>query len=137
MTIPHQPGRHGGAAGHGGHGGHPGHHGPHGPGGHAASAALGLIRATGTVTSIGGSTFVLATDGGELSVTTDGDTNFHGLSRREAREAGHSEAEVEVINTFAFLKAGRRVGVVGKRQDDGSVLARGVHCPVRAGLDAG
>ena len=131
MAIQHQPG------GHAGHPGHRGHHGHHGPAEHAAAAALGCVRTAGTIASIGGTTFVLATDGGELTVATDGETNFHGFSRREAREAGYSEAEVVVINTFAALKVGQRVGVVGKRQDDGSVLARGVHFPVRAGFGAG
>ena len=112
-----------------GHQGHPGAHGPHGVHGHQRAASLGLTAATGTITSIGEGIFVIASDQGEPTVATGADTNFHGLSRNEAREMGYPEDEVAVINTFAGLKVGQQVGVIGKRQDD-TLVARGVHFPI-------
>jgi hypothetical protein len=109
-----------------------GHGGPHGQHGHERAAARGLSAATGTITSIGERTFVLTTEAGELTVVAGDDTNFHGLSRREAREAGYEEADVAVINTFAALKVGQEVGVIGERRDKSTLHAKGVHFPVPA-----
>ena len=81
--------------------------------------------AQGTITSIGGTGFVLATEQGALTVATGADTTFHGLSRRRAREAGYQDSAA--INTFAALRVGQRVGVMGERQDDATLLARRVH----------
>lgn len=113
------------AQGHMGHRGHRGHR------GHQRAAALGLTVAKGTIKSISGTSFVLTTKQGDLTVTTSADTNFHGLSRRqarEAREAGYQD--LAIINTFAGLMDGQRVGVIGERQDDTTLLAKGVHFPV-------
>src|SRR3954469_15236353 len=96
--------------------GHPGHHG----------AALGERNiAQGTIKSIGATSFALTTTEGELTVVTSADTNFHGLSRRQGREAGYQDPAA--INTFAALKVGQRVGVIGARQDDTTLLAKRVH----------
>jgi hypothetical protein len=81
--------------------------------------------AQGAITSIGGTGFVLATEEGELTVVTGADTNFHGLSRRRAREAGYEDPTA--INTLAALRVGQRVGVMGERRDDATLLARRVH----------
>jgi Domain of unknown function (DUF5666) len=81
--------------------------------------------AYGTIKSISGTTFVLTTNEGELTVTTSAATNYHGLSRRQAREAGYLEPAV--INTFAALKVGQQVGVMGERQGDTTLFAQRVH----------
>ena len=103
---------------HGAHGAHE-HEGQHG-------AALGERNvAQGTITSVSGTGFVLATEAGEVTVVTDVDTHFHGLSRRRAREAGYQDPTA--VNTFAALRVGQRVGVMGERRDDTTLLARRVH----------
>ena len=103
---------------HSDHGAH-GHEGQHG-------AALGERNvAQGTIASVSGTGFVLATEEGELTVITGVDTNFHGLSRRRAREAGYQDPTA--INTFAALRVGQRVGVMGERRDDTTLLAQRVH----------
>jgi hypothetical protein len=97
----------------------------HGQHGHPQVPSSERDVAQGTITSIGGTSFVLATEQGELTVATGADTNFHGLSRRRAREAGHQDPTA--INTFAALRVGQHVGVMGERQDDATLLARRVH----------
>jgi hypothetical protein len=97
----------------------------HGQHGHLGAPSGEYDVAQGTITSIGGTSFVLATEQGELTVATGADTNFHGLSRRRAREAGYQDPTA--INTFAALRVGQRVGVMGERQDDATLLARRVH----------
>ena len=97
----------------------------HGQHGHQGAPAGGRDVAQGTITSIGGTSFVLATEEGELTVATSADTNFHGLSRRRAREAGYQDPTA--INTFAALRVGQRVGVMGERQDDATLLATRAH----------
>ena len=100
-------------------------HGAHGhPGRHGAAPGERTI-AQGTITSISGTGFVLATEEGELTVIASANTNFHGLSRRRAREAGYQDPTA--VNTFAALKVGQRVGVMGERRDDTTLLARRVH----------
>ena len=123
----------------GDHRGRP-HRAPHGPEGHERAAALGLTRAIGTIKSIIGTTLVLTTEHGAVTVATDAETNFHGLSRSRDREMGYRD--VSDINTLEGLSVGQRVGVIGARRDDATLLARGVHFPVPAffgdgGGDAG
>jgi hypothetical protein len=81
--------------------------------------------ASGTIKSMGGTSFVLATKDGDVTVITRDDTNFHGLSRRRAREAGYEDPTV--VNTFAALRVGQHVGAMGERQADGTLLAERVH----------
>ena len=100
-------------------------HGQHGQHGHAGAPEGEPDAAQGTITSIGGTGFVLATAEGELTVATSANTNFHGLSRRRAREAGYQDPTA--VNTFAALRVGQRVGVMGERQDDATLLATRVH----------
>ena len=106
--------RHGAHAGHAGHAGH----GLHGGGGEGA---------TGTIKSISGASFVVATKQGEVTVTTDADTNFHtpGVSP-EAKRAGY-DGYHEL--TFSALRVGQRVGVMGERRDNGTLHAQRVHLP--------
>jgi hypothetical protein len=99
-------------------------HSDHGAHGHDAAPGERNV-ARGTITSIRGTGFVLATEEGELTVVTSADTNFHGLSRRRAREAGYDDPAA--VNTFAALRVGQRVGVMGERRDDATLLARRVH----------
>src|SRR5437867_8089483 len=83
--------------------------------------------ATGTITSISGSTFVVATKQGDVTVATDAATNFHtpGVARA-AKQAGYDGYH---DLTFAALKVGQRVGVMGERLDDATLLAERVHLP--------
>jgi hypothetical protein len=116
-SDPHEEAHHG-----------PGHEGAHphqGHQGHPGAAELGLNAASGTIKSISGTTFVLATEHGDLTVTTTASTNFHGLSRRRAREAGYPDPTV--VNTFAGLKVGQRVGVMGECPNDTMLVAKRVH----------
>src|SRR5687768_2528016 len=92
--------------------------------GHAVGQR-GVDVATGTITSISATAFVLATEQGELTVLPGADTNVHGLSRRQAREAGYEDPTA--INTFAALKVGQRVAVMGERRPDATLLATRVH----------
>jgi hypothetical protein len=103
--------------------GHQGH-GPHGAPGAQRAPGVALEEgnvAQGTIKAISGATFVLTTEAGELTVTTSAATNFHGLPGRVVREAGYTKL------TLAALKVGQRVGVMGERQDDATLLARRVH----------
>jgi hypothetical protein len=103
---------------HSDHGAH-GHKGQHG-------AALGERNvAQGTITSISGTGFVLATEEGELTVVTGVATNCHGLSPRRAREAGYQDPAA--VNAFAALRVGQRVGVLGERPDGTALRAQRVH----------
>ena len=97
----------------------------HGRHEHEGAPEEGRDVAQGTITSVGGTGFVLATERGELTVTTSAATTFHGLSRRQAREAGYPDPTA--INTFAALRVGQRVGVMGERRGDATLLARRVH----------
>jgi Domain of unknown function (DUF5666) len=107
-----------GRSDHGSYGAH-GHEGQHG----AAPGERDVAQ--GTITAIGGTGFVLATEEGALTVVTGAGTNFHGLSRRRAREAGYEDPAA--VNTCAALRVGQRVGVMGERRDDATLLARRVH----------
>jgi hypothetical protein len=62
-----------------------------------------------------------------LTVTTDAGTNFHtpGVAK-EAKQAGY-DGYADL--TFAALKVGQRVAVMGERQDDATLLAKRVHIP--------
>jgi hypothetical protein len=100
-------------------------HGQHGQHGHPGAPSGEGEVAQGTITAIGGTSFVLATEEGELTVATSAGTNFHGLSRRRAKEAGYQDPTA--INTFAALRVGQRVGVMGERQEDATLLAARVH----------
>jgi hypothetical protein len=103
---------------HGAHGAHE-HEGQHG-------AARGERNvAQGTITSVSGTGFVLATEEGELTVIASANTNFHGLSRRRAREAGYQDPTA--INILAALRVGQRVGVMGERRDGTALLTQRVH----------
>jgi hypothetical protein len=95
--------------------GHHGHHGHHG----AAPGERDVAQ--GTIAPISGTTFVLTTAEGTLTVTAGADTTCHGLPGRVAREAGHQKL------TFAALRGGQRVGVMGERLDDATLLAKRVH----------
>ena len=75
--------------------------------------------------------FVLATEQGELTVTTGTGTTVRGVSRNEAGALGYQEAEVAAISTSAGLKAGQNVGVIGRREYD-RLTAESVHFPVPA-----
>jgi hypothetical protein len=89
---------------------------------HRGAAELGERNAAhGTLKSIRGTTFVLVTTQGELTVTTSADTNYH--SPRLIKEAGGEHL------TFAALKLGQRVAVKGERQDDTTLFAKRVHIP--------
>jgi hypothetical protein len=89
---------------------------------HRSAAQLGERNAAhGPIKSIMGTTFVLVTKQGELTVTTSADTNYH--SPRLIREAGGEHL------TFAALKLGQRVAVQGERQDDTTLFAKRVHIP--------
>ncbi len=128
-THAHPSADHGAHASHPAHGTHEGHgdhgsHGAHGLHGHDDGGGQG---ATGTITSISGSTFVVTTKEGDVTVATDAGTNFHtpGVARA-AKEAGY-DGYHEL--TFATLKVGQRVGVMGERRDDGTLVAQRVHLP--------
>ena len=89
---------------------------------HLRGAAFGERDvANGTIKSISGTTFILTTKQGELSVTTSAVTNYH--SPRQAKEAGYEDL------TFVALRVGQRVAVQGERQDDTTLLAKRVHIP--------
>ena len=77
--------------------------------------------------SIDGTTFVLATQQGEVSVATDADTNFHtpGVSD-EAKQAGY-DGYAQL--SFGALKVGQRVAIMGDRLANGILLAKRVHIP--------
>ena len=95
-------------------------YGGHGHLNRAAAIREGSVTG-GTIKSIGGTTFVLATKQGELTVITDAGTNFH--SSKGAKEAGFENL------SLAALKVGQRVGVQGERQDDTTLFAERVHIP--------
>jgi hypothetical protein len=103
------------------HRGHRGHHGHHGTARGQGNGAYGTIK------SIGGTAFVLATKEGEVTVATDVGTNYHtpGVAK-EAKLAGY-DGYADL--TFAALKVGQRVAVMGERRDDATLLARRVHVP--------
>jgi hypothetical protein len=102
---------------HGDHGAH-GHEGHHG-------AALGERNvAQGTIASVSGTGFVLATEEGDQTVITGVAATFHGLSRR-AREAGYQDPTA--IYTLAALRVGQRVGLMGERRDGTALRAQRVH----------
>ena len=116
----------------GAHASHPAHGAHGGDGAHGGHGALGLHGGggqgtTGTITSISGTTFVVATKQGDVTVATDAETNFHtpGVAR-EAKQAGY-DGYHEL--TFAALKVGQRVGVMGERRSDGTLVAKRVHLP--------
>jgi hypothetical protein len=89
---------------------------------HRSAAELDERNAAhGTIKSISGTTFALATKQGELTVATSADTNYH--SPRLIREARGEHL------TFAALKVGQRVAVQGERQDDNTLVAKRVHIP--------
>jgi uncharacterized protein DUF5666 len=89
---------------------------------HRGAAELGERNAAhGTIKSIRGTTFVLVTKQGELTVTTSADTNYH--SPRLIKEAGGEHL------TFAAMKLGQRVAVKGERQGDTRLFAKRVHIP--------
>lgn len=102
-----------------------GHGTAQGPGGMHGHAVGQRDVATGTITSISATALVLATEQGELTVLPGADTNVHGLSRRRAREFGYEDPTA--INTFAALKVGQRVAVMGERRPDATLLATRVH----------
>jgi hypothetical protein len=116
-------GAHASTAAHGAHGGH----GAHDHRGHHGAARGERTGAHGTITAISGTAFVLATKEGEVVVATDAGTNFHtpGVAR-EAKCAGYAGYH---DLTFAALRVGQRVAVMGERQDDATLLARRVHIP--------
>jgi hypothetical protein len=108
------PGDHGGLGG-GGHFNEVAHR-------HLGGSALGERNvAHGTIKAISGTTFILTTKQGELTVTTSADTNYH--SPRQAKEAGYEDLP------FAALRVGQRVAVQGERQDDTTLFAKRVHIP--------
>ena len=89
---------------------------------HRSAAELDERNAAyGTIKSISGTTFALATKQGELTITTSADTNYH--SPRLIREARAEHL------TFAALKVGQRVAVQGERQDETTLFAKRVHIP--------
>ena len=89
---------------------------------HRGAAELGERNAAhGTIESIGGTTFVLVTKQGELTVTTSADTNYHSPRLIKEARGGHL--------TFADLKVSQRVAVQGERQDDTTLFAQRVHIP--------
>ena len=108
----------------------PGDHADLGGGGHFNTGVHRHLRgaafgerdiANGTIKSISGTTFILTTKQGELTVTTSADTNYH--SPRQAKEAGYEDL------TFAVLRVGQRVALQGERQDDTTLFAKRVHIP--------
>jgi Domain of unknown function (DUF5666) len=114
--------------GHGGHGAHGAHgHGAHGHEGHHGGAPGEGDIATGTISSISGSSFALRTKEGEVTVATDERTNFHtpGVAKA-AKQAGY-DGYADL--TSSALKVGQQVGVMGERRDDATLLARRVHIP--------
>ena len=120
---------------HGTHHGDRPHHAPHAAhragrhehaGGHVHGREVDERNvASGTIKSIGDTTLVLATEEGDLTVITGAGTNFHGLSRRQAREAGYQDPTA--INSFAALRIGQRVSVMGERPDEATLRATRVH----------
>ena len=100
-------------------------HGAHGREGPHGVAPGERTVARGTIASVSGTGFVLATEEGELTVIASANTNFHGLSRRRAREAGYQDPTA--INTLATLRVGQRVGVMGERRDGTALRAQRVH----------
>src|SRR6266542_3148555 len=114
-------------ADHGAHASNPAHGAHGGYGGHAGHGTGGGQGATGTITSISGGTFVVTTKEGDVTVATDAATNYHtpGVARA-AKEAGYDGYH---DLTFAALKVGQRVGVMGERRDDGTLVAQRVHLP--------
>jgi hypothetical protein len=110
---------------------HHAHHGAHASnpihGAHGLHGADGGQGATGTIRSISGTSFVVATKQGDVTVATDAATNFHtpGVARA-AKQAGY-DGYHDLI--FAALEVGQRVGVMGDRLDDATLLARRVHLP--------
>ncbi len=105
-----------------------GKHGAFGDGGHLddeahrhrRGAALGERNvASGTIASISGTTFVLTTAEGALTVTTS--TDYH--SARMTEDAGYEDL------AFDALTVGLRVAVQGERQDDSTLSATRVHIP--------
>jgi hypothetical protein len=81
--------------------------------------------AAGTISLISGSSFVLRTKKGEVTVATDATTNYHtpGVAKEQAGFDGYHDL------TAVALKVGLSVGVIGQRRGDGTLLARRVHVP--------
>ena len=113
-----------------------GQHAHHGHGAGHAGHSHGRVHgraveernvAHGTITSITGAGFVLATKEDELTVTIDAGTTYHtpGVATA-AKQAGY-DGYADL--TYAALKVGQGVAVMGERQDDATLLARRVHIP--------
>ena len=85
--------------------------------GNPASPGSGSLAhrhgASGTIASVSGTSFVLNTKQGDLTITTDSNTTYH------AREGATA--------TFATLAKGQRVNVHGDRPNDTTLLAERIN----------
>ena len=88
---------------------------------HRRAAAGERNVGNGTIASISGTTFVLTTKEGDLTVVTGPDTNFHSPRRAD-------EASTEPL-AFADLRVGQHIAVQGECRDDTTLVAARVHVP--------